>query len=150
MFKYKYEKILSIKADNEEEYKLKLAQAIAYKEEVENRLLRMSSQYEAFIQKMYSDFQEGVKVAVHDFILMNKRYYKEQIRSLEYELYKADEKVNKSRLELLEATKEKKKYEKLKERALNEYISKLERAEAQMLEEFVSNKVTNSKGDMTR
>lgn len=150
MFKYKYEKILSIKADNEEEYKLKLAQAIAYKEELENRLLRMSSQYEAFIQKMYSDFQEGVKVAVHDFILMNKRYYKEQIRSLEYELYKADEKVNKSRLELLEATKEKKKYEKLKERALNEYISKLERAEAQMLEEFVSNKVTNSKGDMTR
>lgn len=145
MFKYRYEKILSIKSDTEDENKLKLAKAIAHKDAVEKALQELISEYEDFIRNLYKRFEAGMSVAVHEFTQMNKRYYKEEIRALEYQLYKAQEMVEKARFELLESTKEKKKYEKLKERALNRYVAKIEEAQAQMIEEFVSNKVTNSK-----
>lgn len=145
MFKYRYEKILSIKADHEDEHKLKLAEAIAHKELMESKLHDMNEEYEEFIHSLYRKFEDGMRVGVHEFIQMNKRYYKEEIRALEYEAYKAQEMVEKARAKLLEATKEKKKYEKLKERAFDRYVEKIEEAQAQMIEEFVSNKVTGSK-----
>lgn len=145
MFKYKYEKILTLRLEREDECKLKLARAITKMEELSGELSSVKLQYDEFVKSLDVRLKEGIKVSAYEFAKMNKRFFEEEIRRLEYDIYKATQAVELARRELLESTQEKKKYEKLKEKAKDEFIFKLEKADNELIEEFVSNKITNAK-----
>ena len=145
MFKYKYEKILTLRLEKEEECKLVLAKAISGMEEFSKQLHKINLEYSEFMHTLDFQFKEGIKISSYEFAKMNKLFFEQEIKRLEYELYKAAQAVELARRELLESTKEKKKYEKLKEKARDEFIFKLEKADNELIEEFVSNKITNAK-----
>lgn len=145
MFKYKYEKILALRLEREDECKLKLGRAIAKMEELSKELDAVKLQHGEFMESLSIRFKEGIKISTYEFAKMNKLYFEQEFKRLEYEMYKASQEVELARSELLESTKEKKKYEKLKEKARSEFIFKLEKADNELIEEFVSNKITNAK-----
>lgn len=145
MFKYKYEKILALRLEREDECKLKLARKISQMEEFSKELEEIKRRYSGFTKSLDAQLKAGIKISSYEFAKMNKLFFEQEIKRLEYELYKAEQSVELARRELLESTKEKKKYEKLKEKAKDEFIFKLEKADNELIEEFVSNKITNDK-----
>lgn len=137
-FKFRYSKILEIKVQEEDDKKQLLAAKISDMERIRGKLEEVKAQRLAYEERILSEMRGGVsaqKIAsYHRF----KKWYRDEIESFETRLDMAQRALSIAREELLTATQEVKKIEKLKEKAFNEYKFKEEKAMQEMIEETIN------------
>lgn len=137
-FKFKYENLLKLRKDKEDDMKFLLAEKISILEEARNLLKTLKSKREDYIINADKIIQNGCDASFLNSYKNGKTWYKDEIKSAINSVIKAEEKVSEARLLLMEASMEKKKIEKLKEKDLEKYREKEEKELNEMIDGVIS------------
>ncbi len=137
-FKFKYERLLSLKIDDEEYRKVKLAEKITEltnkKEELSRFIVRKNRFNEEHIEKLKS----GVSASVMRSYNTSKIWFMREEGRLNNEIALISDELVIARENLKKANMEVKKLEKLKEKDALEYIKKQEKDFDIMIDELIS------------
>jgi flagellar protein FliJ len=137
-FNYRLERILQYKLQVEEQRRRELTERIDELNIQNNLLIKLTRDRESYLSKYSAQFRGHIDVT----ILKNTRRYLDKLhRELVLQAKKvieAEKKVEKVRAVLLEAMKDRKKYENLKARKLKSYTKEINLAEQKTLDEFGS------------
>ncbi len=137
-FKFRYAKLLKLRRDEEEDRKLELANKIADRRRIRDKLDLTLDERKKYEEKIAEEMKRGVgasRVATYN---ASKRWYREEIEKLEEMLRLAEIEVEKARNEVILAMQEVKKIEKLEEKAIAEYKFEEEKKMANNIEEVVN------------
>ncbi len=134
--------LLNIKEKLEEQKKLEFGKAISDLERKKQRKLELLHEKEQCIVSFRTRINEGIsphEVALHnDYIELLKKQIKEQQHLIDKAKHFAEEK----RLELVEAVKEHKMFETLRENKYTVYLKEEQLAEQKFVDEITSYKYT--------
>ncbi len=137
-FRYRMQSILNIKYQLETQAKMEVGRAQMRLNEEQEKLQALFDRKEAY-------FEEGRqmrKETVHANELRDNRnavlIMDELIAVQEFEVLKAEEAVEKARAKLTEIMQERKMHEKLKEKALLQFLDEEKAAEAKVVDELTS------------
>lgn len=145
-FKYQFETILNLKMRMEDMKKGELKLALDRLEKEKEKLIELNKdkeiQYEVVKEKQKNKFTaEDLKLFNNYIDALNKK-----INYQETMVAKEEKKVNKVREELIKASKEKRMFEKLKEKKLEEYMQEYYAGEQQVVDNIVSFKYNGNGG----
>lgn len=144
-FKFRYESVLKMRIDQEDRVKNELAKLIAEKQTLEDELseLRQSAlrydQHIEFLMTNGDTYHERLQIS------QGKRYYRDQIQSVTEQIHRITIEIQKVQMKLVEAMKERKIMEKLKEKAFQEFVQAINDADFKLIEEVVN--FSNNKRD---
>ena len=145
-FKYQFETILNLKARMEDmkkgELKLAIDKLEKEKEKLDQLIKDKEMQYEIVKEK------QKVKFTAEDLRTFNN-YINALNKKIDYQtniVEKEEKKVDKIREELIKASKEKRMFEKLKEKKLEEYMKEYYAGEQQVVDNLVSFKYNSNGG----
>jgi len=139
-FTFALASILSIKEKMEDLKKNELAKAIMALEKEKERLKHLELTRINCIESFRSSINTGISpldIKQHNHFLDN---LKKRIAAQKIAIQIAERFVEEKRLELVEAMRERKALEKLKENAYNEYLIEEKQAEQKVIDEIVSYK----------
>ncbi len=145
MFKYKLEPILSLKEKMEDNKKRELGLANqSYEKAKAEKAKLVETRNKAYEE---AKIQNNNKVNIEHLKQLNQylNYMKREIHLKEQEVIKAAIKVDEKRSELIEAVKERKILENLKELKLEEYKEEESKKENNIIDEIVTYKFGSSK-----
>jgi len=142
-FAYKMENILEIKYQLEEQAKTSYGNARNALSKEEKKLDSLKKQQSEF----YSELTDLIRSKI-DLVKVNKykeaiNTYKTYIKQQENKVAIAKQKVESARQKLQEAMVERKTHEKLKEKALEDYILEYEEEQQKEIDEITSYRYTN-------
>ncbi len=120
-FRFKYQNILKYRQDQEGNAKNNLAIAIQDLEKTKTKLELLQQQKLEYLQRRQSELQAGVTAVVFRNYQASLEYFQTAIEDTKIEISEAEKTVEQARKLLQEATQEKKKLEKVKEKALADY-----------------------------
>jgi len=145
-FKYQFETILNLKIRMEDmkkgELKLAIDKLEKEKEKLNHLIKEKEMQYEIVKEKQKERF------TAEDLRLFNN-YINALSKKIDYQtniVEKEEKKVDKIREELIKASKEKRMFEKLKEKKLEEYMREYYASEQQVVDNIVSFKYNGNGG----
>lgn len=137
-FKFRYAKVLQVRMDEEDEQKQKLANKIADMLRIREKIENLNRDRESYSKKLMGELKGGtsaVNLWAHNSA---KRWYKNEIDEYSHMLELAETEVSKARADLMTASQEVKKLEKLKENALNEFRAEEEKQLSEMIDGVIS------------
>jgi len=139
-FKFKMASLLNLKARMEEQKEQEFSKAMKKLAEEKEKLAKHYADKHDAVQKFKG--AASAKINPADFGMLNNfiEFMKKQIIIQQGVIIKAEQFVEQKRLELIEATKERKMLEKLKERAFEEYLEEEKKQEQKINDEIVSYK----------
>lgn len=139
-FVFRFESILNMRMDEEAEIGRALAILMNEMMNTERMLDEFRNRNKDFLKE--TDRKKAAGASVHEICLAEegRQYFKTQILFLEEKQKKQYEKILEKRSELTEAMKKRKIMEKLKEKALEEFIEHYEQEERKVVEEIVTYK----------
>jgi flagellar export protein FliJ len=141
-FKYRYARILELRHEEEEMCKNTLGLYMSQKNSLLDRIAQLKDeQRHYFIEKMQR-LTKGIKATELPWFKMNESFYKEREKELNHTLHQVELEIIKSRLALVKAMQERKKFEKLKERAKIIFDTKEEQSERALVDQIVTYKAT--------
>lgn len=135
-FKYRLESLLNIKAQKVKEIEEAIAKILYFRIECEEEIAEQEKYLRNFLQT-----KNGMAIALEiQARLYHREFIEEEIARLRKQLERIIEIEMIFRQRLVEAMKEEKVYEKLKERKFNEYNEEVKREETKILDEISINK----------
>lgn len=137
-FTFRYEKILKFREDEEFQKKNQLGLCISKKEQLLLDKIALEAKKEIFIAEKNEHFLRGLKAADLQFYQSNESWFKDEFDRLARAIREAELAIITARIELIKATQEKKKFEKLKERAIKEFDEAQTYAESQLVDQIVT------------
>jgi flagellar FliJ protein len=146
-FSFRYESVLKMRMDKEDQVKNELAKYISLRQtklEALDALNENALSYNHHIEKLLN---EGTASSEMSQFNQGKTYYKKKREKLLDEIVKLDEQIILTQSKLVEAMKERKIMDKLKEQALNEFIEAINEADAKLIEEVVNFSNNKKNGD---
>lgn len=146
-FVFRFEKILQLRIDKESEVRNKLGKVNKIILDKETELQGVVSSYENFLQDLNEAFKEGVYVRDMQAVSSNKSYLTNKIEHLKHELSVLVEERRTIQTELIEANKQRKIMEKLKEKELANYKELEALEEAKTVDQIVTYQSTKSRGE---
>jgi len=146
-FKFRYEKILKQREDEEEEIKTKLGKANRKLQSLLTEKAKILTSQEVFFKSIQSQLSGGVRTSNLQMFERSKQHYKSKIESLNSEIADMQIKIAQIKKELTEAVKQRKIMEKLKEKDQEAYLDALNTAERKVIEEIVNYKSSQKSGD---
>lgn len=146
-FNFRYKKILKIRKDEEQAAKVKLGEEITHL----THLRTIKNELQAELKKVSRLLDSSKNNGCHIKQLIDIEHYKSKVKSelssCEIKIKNQLKKVKEARNQLLEATQEKKKIEKLREKDLTIHQDKMKKNEAIVIDEIVSFKEARKSGD---
>ncbi len=139
-FRFKYKSILKYREDIEKNAKNELALAVQAREQAKQKLKRLERERFCYLKQREADLQKGLSAASFSNYNSGMAYFKIAIEQTIEEIYSAEKVVEQARLKLKDATQEKKKMEKLKERALDAFKAEELRLESLLVDGLVTYK----------
>lgn len=146
-FKFRYERILKQREDDEEEVKTKLGKANSKLQNLLAEKAKVLSSQEEFFKTIQSQLIGGVRTSDLQMFERSKQHYKSKIEALSSEIAEMQLKIIQIKKELTEAVKQRKIMEKLKEKEKEAYLDALNAAESKVIEEIVNYKSSQKSGD---
>lgn len=146
-FKFRYEKILKQREDEEEEIKTKLGKANNKLQNLLTEKAKTLSSQEAFFKSIQSQLSGGVRTSDLQMFERSKQHFKSKLESLNSDIADMQLKIIQIKKELTEAVKQRKIMEKLKEKEKEAYLDALNAAESKVIEEIVNYKSSQKSGD---
>lgn len=137
-FKFRYESVLKMRMDYEDKIKNELAKLIAkrqsFLDQLEDLELR-SLQYDAHIESV---LLEGDVMCERQSFTQGKKYYKDHRDILKMKIQTVEKDIQAVQTKLVEAMKERKIMDKLKEKAFQEFVEAINVADEKLIEEVVN------------
>lgn len=139
-FQFRFDTILSYKEKREEESKQIMGEAVAQMESEKQKLESLTHQHTTAIHKWNKDL--GLQQRIHEIQLKSNQiqWLQDMIEIQKISLQKAEEYVEKCRLQLVEAKKETRKFEKIKEKDYKNYQAEEKKLEASYIDQFISHR----------
>lgn len=137
-FSFRYEPILKLRQEAEENLKQELAELIQQLDSIQamyNELLQKMKRHEDSVMEMLA---HGARAYELHHLSHTKQYFSERKQELEDRLLRKKQEIEKHHIKLYEAIKERKIMEKLKEKAFRQYMDEFNQAEDKVIEEIVN------------
>lgn len=135
-FKYRLESLLNIKAQKVKEIEEAIARILYFRKESEEEIAEQEKYLRNFLQTK-NGMTTALEIQARQY---HREFIEEEIARLRKQLERIIEIEMIFRQRLVEAMKEEKVYEKLKERKFNEYNEEVKREETKILDEITINK----------
>ena len=137
-FSFRYESVLKMRMDREERIKNELAKLITRRQDLIEAIESLeinSKNYDIHIQTVLA---EGDTQKERQQFVQGKKYYTNQRNSLKQKLAFVENEIRKTQEKLVEAMKDRKVMDKLKEKAFQDFIDAINEADAKLIEEVVN------------
>lgn len=148
-FKFKYQSLLKYREDIETQAKHSLAVAINQRDQAAGQLAEQIANAKQHALNHHQAMQTGISAAKLAMHQIEKAYYKDAIISCQQRLNKADQHVISCRQKLLEMTVERKKMEKLKERAIQNFMRDEQQRELLLNDQIITYKASSKRKEDT-
>lgn len=146
-FAFQYARILKLREDDEQFKKSELAKSQQRRVLAQEALQKLINEKTDFDQERASRLSDGVKASDLVWFRDSEQWFIETIELSKGQLRQAELEVINARVALVKATQERKKFEKLKELALNRFIEVEAVREANMIDGIVTyQSAKNKKG----
>jgi len=137
-FSFRYESVLKMRLDQEDRIKNELAKLISKRQDYIDALealVESATTYDQHIQKvlMVGDAQNE-----RQQFTQGKKYYRDQKNKLKTKIAAVEGDISKTQAKLVDALKERKVMDKLKEKAFQEFVDAVNEADAKLIEEVVN------------
>jgi len=139
-FKFRFETVLKVKEKKEEQLKREFMQLIALKIRQENLLMEIEKERQEKAKEKFNEKQTGTDIQTLIFYEEYTNLLRKQIEETEKRIKELQEKADIKREELIEASKQKKIFERLKQSDFNEFKNLVLKNEQQLLDEIAVNK----------
>jgi flagellar FliJ protein len=139
-FKFRFETVLKVKEKKEEQLKREFMQLIALKIRQENLLMEIEKERQEKAKEKFNEKQIGTDIQTLIFYEEYTNLLRKQIEETEKRIKELQEKADIKREELIEASKQKKIFERLKQSDFNEFKNLVLKNEQQLLDEIAVNK----------
>ncbi len=146
-FVFRYQKILEMRIALENEVKNKLGKINTLIHERESFLLEVERKNKDYLNFVESTMKNGVRAADLQNIEQSKHYYVNQMATLQFELRNLRIKRTEIQEELIEANKQRKVLEKLKEKEIEQYKELESIEEAKVIDQIVTYNSTRKRGE---
>jgi len=137
-FSFRYERILKMRIDKEDDVKNQLAKEIKELKLMEDELNRIIHEEVDFLDQVNKRLSEGCSLEELRRYENSKTWMKSEKENLLFYITTKEKEIINTRKELLEATKQKKIMEKLKENALELYQKDVQAAEDKLTDQIVT------------
>lgn len=144
-FKFRYESVLKMRLDKEEQIKGELANCISEKQMIEQKKFDLELSEREYAMHIQNLLNTGETNAEMKQFSEGKKYYRNNKKRLDSQIAKLNEEMQRIQLKLVEAMKERKIMDKLKERAFQAFIESINEADEKLIEEVVN--FSNNKRD---
>lgn len=146
-FVFRYARVLQVRIEKENEVKNKLAKINQVIIEKEDELLTTQSQNEAFLVSVNDAMKTGVLASDMQALASNKAYLSKRLKTLTHELVVLKDERKAVQIELIEANKQRKVMEKLREKEIEVYKELEAEEEAKLVDQIVTYQSTKKKGE---
>lgn len=146
-FRFKYENILKLRLDFEEDVKKKLKQANLQLANYEEALEKTKAAYKLYQSDVEKQLKTGIKGAHIQEINHFQIYYRDAIEYAIMDIEKQEALIEQIKVELTEAIKERKIMDKLKEKALERFHEEMKFQEVKETDEIVNFQNSKRSGD---
>lgn len=139
-FKFRFETVLKVKEKKEEQLKREFMQLIALKIRQENLLMEIEKERQEKAKEKFNEKQIGTDIQTLIFYEQYTNLLRKQIEETEKRIKELQKEADIKREELIEATKQRKIFERLKQSDFNEFKNLVLKNEQQLLDEIAVNK----------
>ncbi len=139
-FEFRFENLLSFKVKKEDEAKMQLSEAVQAMEKEKNKLDNLENQYEHALQRWNDSTKQQFRVSEIQLTSNHIQWLADIIESQQNILQNAEENMEKCRLILVEAKKETRKFEKIKEKDFEVFQQNEQKMEIASIDQFVSHR----------
>lgn len=146
-FVFRYQKILEMRLDKEEDIKNKLAEANGRLNQLISERQRLKQSAEDFYESVRQRMVQGVTSGDLRMIEQSKQHFKDHLEQLDMQIGEQRLKIAQIKIELSEAMKERKIMEKLREREQEAYYDMLNAQENKQIEEIVNYQSSKKRGE---
>lgn len=137
-FRFRYENILKMRLDAEDEIKSKLKKLNQELQELETEKAILESNYKQYKIEVEHMLESGIKGYEVQRINNFQSYFRNKIEETELEIIHIQRRIEDVKLELMEAIKERKIMEKIKEKDFKLYLEAVNAMEGKATEEVVN------------
>ncbi len=137
-FSFRYESVLKMRMDREERIKNELAKLISRRQDLIEALELLEINSKNYDQHIQTVLAEGDAQKERQQFVQGKKYYTNQRNSLKQKISVVENEIRKTQEKLVEAMKDRKVMDKLKEKAFQEFIDAINEADAKLIEEVVN------------
>ncbi|GAU79875.1 hypothetical protein F3D3_4540 [Fusibacter sp. 3D3] len=135
-----------MRLDQEEKLKNDLARRVQKRQAILDKMERLKEDLETYSGWVQEGLINGRRMDYRE-IDQGKKYYRKHIQDLKHALRQAEAEIEHAKAILIEAMKERKVMEKLKENDFQNYIEAFNIADAKVIEEIVNYKNNKKDGD---
>lgn len=146
-FRFKYDKVLQVRIEKENEVRNNLGKINQLIMEAERQLDSILQQYNSFLTDVDEKIKKGMKASDMQAIAHNKSYLTKKIEEIKKELNVLYTERKSIQNELIEANKQRKVMEKLREKELEEYKALEAQEEAKVVDQIVTYQSTKTRGE---
>ena len=146
-FNYRFQKILQLRMDKENEIRNNLGKINKIILEKENEFEMIHKRYEDFLNSLNDSVQEGIYVRDMQAVSNNKQYLIQKMDRLKHELSALVERRIEIQKELIEANKQRKIMEKLKEKEIEQYQAMEALEESKTVDQIVTYQSSKTRGE---
>jgi flagellar FliJ protein len=137
-FSFRYESVLKMRLDQEDRIKNDLAKLISKRQDYVDALMSLMVSAENYDQHIQKVLMDGDAQNERQQFTQGKKYYRDQKNKLNAKIAAVDNDIRKTQAKLVEAMKERKVMDKLKEKAFQEFVDAVNEADAKLIEEVVN------------
>ncbi|MBI9011918.1 MAG: flagellar export protein FliJ [Clostridiales bacterium] len=146
-FNFRFQKILLLRIDKENEIRNNLGKINKVILEKENEFEMTRKKYEEFLNSLNDSVQEGIYVRDMQAVSNNKQYLIQKMDRLKHELTALVEQRIEIQKELIEANKQRKIMEKLKEKEIEQYQAMETLEESKTVDQIVTYQSSKTRGE---
>lgn len=137
-FRFRYENILKLRIDYEEEVKTRLKKLNQELHHLEGQKAETELAYHVYKTDVENAMKTGLKGYEIQHINQFQNYYRDRIEALQLDIRHMERRIEDTKFELMEAIKERKIMEKLKEKDLKLYNEAINVMEGKATDEVVN------------
>lgn len=137
-FRFRYENILKMRLDAEDDIKTKLKKLNQELHQLENDKLVLENSYRVYKHEVQQLLENGLKGYEVQRINSFQSYYRGKIEETELEIKHMERRIEDVKQDLMEAIKERKIMEKIKEKDFKIYLEAINAMEGKSTEEVVN------------
>ena len=146
-FVFRFERILQVRIDKENEIRNTLGKVNKLILEKEEEFKKVHLQYEDFLKFLNNTMKQGVRAGDMQAVASNKSYLVDKMDHIKRELSVLVEERMRIQKDLIEANKQRKIMEKLKEKEIDKYKALEAMEEAKTIDQIVTYQSTKMKGE---
>lgn len=138
IFKFKYENLLKMRMDRVEGIKNQLGELNGLLFQANEHLTHVLIERGAYFERVQIMLEQGCKASDLRDVESSKKFYKAKIEDIHKQIAEIEKRIEQTQLELIEAMREQKIMEKLKEKDEATYMEAINHAENKVIDEIVN------------